>query len=202
MEEDSFAENFTAAMDCRGVYLGQALAKKLECSGQKKLLDIGGGSGIYACSIVAQHPHLNAAVYEKAPVDKIAATLIQKRGFAEKVSTIQGDMFAEELPGGFDLHLISNVLHDWNEKSVRGLLGKSHRALEKEGRLVIHDVHINEDKSGPLSHAAYSSLLMHSSEGKCYSTSELYPMLDELGFRGMQLTETVVDRSFIIARKR
>jgi len=201
MEEDAFAQSFTAAMDCRGVYLGQAAAKKLNCAGRKRLLDIAGGSGIYACSIVAHHPHLSATVFEKPPVDKVAARAIEKRGLTEKVSVVAGNMFTEELPGGYDLHFISNVLHDWNEPTVRSLLAKSAKALESGGMLVIHDVHINEDKSGPLPNASYSALLMHSTEGKCYSLSELYPMLREFGFKDLRFTETAADRSLITAIK-
>jgi hypothetical protein len=34
METESFANSFTAAMDCRGIYLGQALATRLDLSGR------------------------------------------------------------------------------------------------------------------------------------------------------------------------
>ena len=62
METESFAASFTAAMDCRGRYLGQALADALDLSGTHRLLDIGGGSGIYACACCARHPGLSAVV--------------------------------------------------------------------------------------------------------------------------------------------
>ena len=201
MEDDTFAQNFTAAMDCRGVFLGQALAKAHDFAGYTKLLDIAGGSGIYACSIVTHHAHLSAAVYEKSPVHRVAAAAIARRGFSERVRVIEGDMFKAQLPGGFDLHLISNVLHDWNEKTVAALLAKSHAALEPGGMLIIHDVHINEEKSGPLPNAAYSAMLMHATDGKCYSLSELCPMLLELGFKHLNFTATAADRSTVSAIK-
>lgn len=201
MEEPAFAESFTAAMDCRGVYLGQALAKTLDCSGSQRLLDIAGGSGIYSCSLAAHYPQLSAAVFEKTPVHNVAAAAIAKRGFSQRVHVIEGDMFAVPLPEGFDLHLISNVLHDWNETVVRSLLKKSFAALNPGGTLVIHDVHINREKTGPLPAAAYSAMLMHSTEGKCYSISELFPWLQEVGFRHPQFKPTAADRSIITAQK-
>ena len=201
MEDDAFAENFTAAMDCRGVYLGQALAKTVDLKRFKRLLDVAGGSGIYACSIVAHYQSIRAAVFEKRPVDKVAKRSIEKRGFAQKVEVIAGDMFKQELPGGYDLHLISNVLHDWNEATVKELLAKSYRALDPRGMLLIHDVHINAEKSGPLPNAAYSAMLMHSTEGKCYSTSELYPILEQTGFSQPKLVPTAADRSVLTATK-
>ena len=62
MEREDFAASFTAAMDCRGVLLGPAMAKQLDLAKSHALLDVAGGSGIYACSVVARHPHVRAAV--------------------------------------------------------------------------------------------------------------------------------------------
>src|SRR5262249_54661673 len=39
MENESFADQFTAAMDCRGVFLGPALAAHLDCEPRRHLLD-------------------------------------------------------------------------------------------------------------------------------------------------------------------
>jgi hypothetical protein len=201
MEDEAFANQFTAAMDCRGVYLGPAVARNLDCRGCSRLLDVAGGSGIYACAVVAKHPHLMATVLEKPPVDGVARRAIEKRGFSDRVSVLAGDMLKEELPSGFDLHLLSNVLHDWDVPVVRQLLAKSFRALELGGMLVIHDAHLNETKSGPLPVAKYSALLMHSSEGKCYSLGELRGFLAETGFTDLRFQETAADRSIITVRK-
>jgi predicted O-methyltransferase YrrM len=201
MERPEFAEQFTAAMDCRGVFLGQALAKKLPLDDTRALLDIAGGSGIYACALVARHPHLRAAVFEKPPVDRIARESIARRGFGEKVEVIAGDMFTHDLPSGFDAHLISNVLHDWDEPVVHQLLAKSHAALPEGGLLIIHDAHLNAEKTGPLPVAQYSALLMHSTEGKCYSIGEMRTYLHNTGFEWMRHEATAADRSYILARR-
>ena len=201
MEEEAFARQFTAAMDCRGVYLGQAAAKALDLHEHKQLLDVAGGSGIYACCIVARHAHLRAAVFEKPPVDQVARDAIAQRGFAERVAVVAGDMFAGELPRGFDVHFISNVLHDWDVPVVGQLLAASFKALPPGGQLVIHDAHINADKSGPLPVAAYSAMLMHSTEGKCYSVAEMESYLREAGFAEMRFIPTAADRSVITAKK-
>jgi predicted O-methyltransferase YrrM len=201
MEDETFANNFTAAMDCRGAYLGAAVARNLDGAGFKRLLDVAGGSGIYACAIAAKLPHLLATVFEKPPVDAVARRAIEKRGFTDRVSVSAGDMFKEELPRGFDAHLISNVLHDWDEPVVKQLLAKSFRALDSGGLLIVHDAYINETKSGPLPVAKYSALLMHSTEGKCYSLGEMRGYLTEAGFTGMAFKETAADRGTLTVRK-
>src|SRR4029453_18985642 len=86
MEDPRFAEEFTAAMDCRGGYLAPALARNVSFEGTRTLLDVAGGSGIYACAISALHEHVRAAVFEKPPVDEVTAEMIGRRGFADRVS--------------------------------------------------------------------------------------------------------------------
>ena len=201
MLTDGFATTFTAAMDCRGFYLGAAMAQKIDPRGRTRLLDIAGGSGIYACAIAARHPHLRATVFERPPVDAIARTMIQKRGYADRVAVVAGDMFIDPLPSGHDMHLFSNVLHDWDVEKVRPLLAASFAALPPGGLLVIHDAHLNADKTGPLPVAAYSALLMSVTEGKCYSIAEMEGLLAEAGFSSFHFEPTAADRSILTAQK-
>lgn len=201
MEDETFARRFTAAMDCRGVYFAQALAKKLDLSNRNRVLDIGGGSGIYACSLAAQNPAISAAVLDQEPVDRIAGKLIAERGFSDRVDVIAGNMF-DGMPGGFDVHLFSNVLHDWGVKEVATLLAKSHDSLGSGDLLVIHDAFIHAEKNGPLHVAEYSALLMHSTQGKCYSTKEYADFLTDAGFEPGGYQDTVAARGFMTAVRR
>ena len=201
MEREDFATQFTASMDCRGVYLAQALAKNTDLGRHSRLLDIAGGSGIYACSLAAHNPRLQATVLEKKPVDAIASKAIARRGFADRVSVVVADMFRASLPGDHDLHLFSNVLHDWDEPLVKELLAKSFAALPPGGMVLIHDMHISADKTGPLYVAAYSVMLATLTEGKCYSVAEMTSLLTGAGFRDIHFTPTAADRSVITARK-
>ena len=201
METEEFATSFTAAMDCRGVFLAQAAAKQLDLNARRALLDIAGGSGIYACSFCAHFPNLRATVLEKPPVDQITAQAIAKRGFRARVSVLASDMLNAPLPTGYDVHLFSNVLHDWDGPVVRELMARSFAALAPGGVLVIHDAHLNEDKSGPLHVAEYSTMLMHSTEGRCYGVGEMREFLTEAGFANVQFTPAAASRSVITAEK-
>ena len=110
-------------------------------------------------------------------------------------------MFVDGLPAECDAHLFSNVLHDWDEPLVRKLLAKSFEFLPRGGMLIIHDAHINAEKTGPLPVAAYSALLMNICEGKCYSTAEMGGYLQQAGFAEINYFPTAADRSVMTARK-
>jgi hypothetical protein len=189
-------------MDSRGVYLAQAVGKAIDLTHRRHLLDIAAGSGVYACSLVTHHPHLAATVFEKPPVDKIAARAIAQRGCSGTVNVVAGDMLAGPLPVGADVHLYSNVLHDWDEPVVRQLLGQSFDALPPGGLVVIHDAFLHPAKDGPLHVAEYSVLLMHSSEGRCYSTREMAQYLTDAGFRDASYRDTAAARGVMTATKR
>ena len=201
METEAFAAQFTAAMDCRGVYLAQAVAKALDLSQRRKLLDIAGGSGVYACSIVTHHPELSAAVFEKPPVDGIATRAIANRGCSDRVTVVAGDMLVGPLPDDADVHLYSNVLHDWDEPIVRKLLDTSFKALAAGGLIVIHDAFLNAARNGPLHVAEYSVLLMHSTEGRCYGTGEMAQYLTDAGFRDAAYRDTAAARGIMTATR-
>ncbi len=201
MESDDFSQSFTEGMNSRGKYLADGLLDTVDLKAYKKILDIGGGSGIYSVTLLSNNLGLSAAIFEKPPVDKIALYTVNKSGLSNRIKVVPGDMFKDRFPGGYDVHFISHVLHDWDFKEVRFILKNSFENLERGGMIIIHDAHINDTKTGPVSVAEYSVLLMLLSEGKCYSTSEMKEVLVEIGFEDIQYRPTVLNRSVITGVK-
>ncbi|MBN1842599.1 MAG: methyltransferase, partial [Deltaproteobacteria bacterium] len=200
MQDPKFADFFTAAMDSRGAFLAHRLAERFDLSRHDALLDIAGGSGIYACSIARVNSHLAATVLEIPPVDLAATRSIASKGMSSRVNVIAGNMF-DGLPIGYDIHLFANAFHDWDMDSVQKLSTNSFRSLPREGMIAVFDAHLNQFKNGPLSVAEYSCLLMHSTEGKCYSTREIGNILTSAGFNQIEVTDVAADRTLITGKK-
>jgi predicted O-methyltransferase YrrM len=188
-------------MDCRGLYLAQSVAAAVDLGPHHHLLDIAGGSGVYACALAAHNPHLRATVLDKPPVDRIAAAAIARRGLTSRVSVHASDMLVDPLPSVADVHLFSNVLHDWDEPVVRQLLERSFAALPPGGLVIVHDAFLNAEKTGPLHVAEYSVLLMHACEGRCYSIAEMETFLTAAGFIGSAYVNGSAARGIMTARK-
>jgi SAM-dependent methyltransferase len=201
MTTERFAEEFTAVMDTRGRITAQALATRLDLPGNARVLDVAGGSGVFACALAARHPSLEAVVFEKPPVDRVAARAIEARGYSGRVSVMAGDMLAGPLPPGFDVHLFSNVLHDWDEDVVRDLLRRSAAALRPGGIIIVHEMFLDDSKSGPLAAAEYSVLLMHVTQGRCYAAAEMIGWLEQAGFLEPRIVEGALGRSAIVATR-
>lgn len=201
MDDERFAEYFLNAIDSRNAYLAFAVAEHAPLHKGNRLLDIGGGSGIYACALAERDPSVRATVMEKAPVDAIARRAIERRGLGGRVSVRSGDMFGGDLPAGYDVHLYSNVVHDWSEAVVSRLLRASFDALPEGGRIILHDAFLGESGAGPRAVAEYSVLLMAFTAGRCYSIAEMRALLEDAGFVDVECRPTVVHRSLMVATR-
>lgn len=201
MRDPEFADQFTKAMDSRGTFLARELAKRIDLSHYHSLLDIGGASGVYASAFSKENSHLRSSVFEIVPVDEAARRAVKAKGMEHAVTVIQGNMF-EAIPEGYDVHLLSNTLHDWSVESNRVIISNSFKSISSPGCLIVFDAHLNDDLHGPLSVAEYSCLLMHSTEGRCYTKKEIRELLRSVGFMDIKQLDLPADRSAIIAFKR
>jgi predicted O-methyltransferase YrrM len=201
MEREEFADKFISGMDGRAAYFAPPLTSAFDFSKYKSILDVGGATGIYSAAVIAKYPYIKAAVFEKPPTDKVARYAISKRMMTDKITVISGNMFEDELPKEYDIHLYSHVLHDWDTEQNKHIIKNSFRNLNGGGIIMIHDAHLNKEKSGPLSVAEYSIFLMFASYGKCYSIRELEELLLEAGFTDISLNPTIGNRSIITGRK-
>jgi hypothetical protein len=102
-------------------------------------------------------------------------------GVADRLECRPGDMFRDSPPGGVDVVLLSNILHDWDVPECRSLVSGCACALDPGGRLLVHDVFLDDDLGGPLPIALYSAALFRLTEGRAYSAAEYRTWLAEAG---------------------
>ena len=126
---------------------------------------------------------------------------IEKRGISDRIAVVAGDMFLDEIPSESDAHLYSNVLHDWAEGEVRVLLQRSYASLPTGGMLIVHDAFLNVAKDGPLHVAEYSVMLMHATQGRCYSSREIGDWAEACGFHSISYRDTAAARGVLTALK-
>jgi hypothetical protein len=80
----------------------------------------------------------------------MARERIAAAGLDEVIDTIGGDFRADDaLPQGHDVILLSMILHDWDEATGRALLRKCWNALEPGGTVVICELLLNPERTGP-----------------------------------------------------
>ena len=123
---------------------------------------------------------IGAIVWDRPEVLKVTAEFAATHGVADRLECRPGDMFADAVPPA-DVVLLSNVLHDWDMLECRNLVSQCAAALPRGGRLLIHEVFLNNALDGPLPIALYSAALFCVTEGRAYSAAEYRGWLKEAG---------------------
>lgn len=179
---------------------GVAIAEHRFLSSVQRLLDVGAGSCSITCAIASKLPALAVTAFDVPVVCELAPETLAEFGLQDKVQLMTGDMF-RELPDGFDAHLFSNILHDWDWDSCRWLAKKSFAALPPGGRILINEVPINENRDGPLFAACFTVAMLIREKGKQYALSEFEAMLTEAGFIDFEAEQVFGYYHLITAKK-
>ncbi len=192
MEAEASARQLTLALCGRAKNVAPALAQHAGLDDAKLLLDIGGGTGIYAIACLQKHPNLKAVVLDRPEVLKVAAEFAAEYGVADRLELQPSDMFTDDFPAGADAILLSNILHDWDVPECRQLVKRCADALVPGGRLLIHDVFLNDELDGPLPIALYSASLFSLTEGRAYSAGEYRSWISDAGLLPKEVVRTLV----------
>lgn len=202
MEGEEGARFFTMALAGRARNVAPALAEAVPLEGARRLVDVAGGTGVYAVALARRNPLLRAVVWDRPEVLRVAADFVSEPGLAGRVELRAGDMFTDPFPEGADVALLSNVLHDWAEPECEAILRRCAEGLPRGGRLLVHDVFLDDDLGGPLPVALYSAALFSVTEGRAYSVAEYRGMLDRCGFSATQVVPTRVHAGVLVAVRR
>lgn len=192
MESEASARRLTLALAGRAKNVAPVLARNLPVENAKVVLDVGGGTGIYSIALLQRHPNLRAIVFDRAEVLKVAAEMAKAYVVADRIDLVAGDMFADPFPVEADIVLLSNILHDWDVPECEKLIERCAAATRPGGRVVIHDVFLDDDLCGPLPLALYSAALFTMTEGRAYSAAEYREMLTRAGLKPEAVVPTLI----------
>jgi precorrin-6B methylase 2 len=184
------ARHIAAFMHSHSVASSKAVARLQVFGELASLLDVGGGSGVFSIEIARAHPRLKATIMEIETMGTAAQAYIDKAGLDAQVSTVAVDMFRQDWPTGHEAHFFSNIFHDWSDKTCRMLADKSFAALPSGGRIMLHEILMNDDGTGDLVPAAFSMLMLLGTRGKQFSLPELRTFLEGAGFVDIQSERT------------
>lgn len=197
-DEDFFEKNeenaeltkaFTRAMHSKSLASSSYWTKNLDLSSYRCLLDIGGGSGAHSISAVQAWPHLQAIVYDRPFVCEVADEFIKNSHQESRIKTHVGDIWHDSFPES-DVHFYCDIFHDWTIEKCKFLAKKSFESLPPGGRIIIHELLFNDDKSGPVSVAAYNIVMLLWTQGQQFSQKEICEILVEVGFVDVKVSST------------
>lgn len=122
----------------------RVVLENVDFTNVKKLLDLGGGHGLYAIAFTKLNENLQAFVFDLPPVTQKTKYFIEKYG-ASRVDIIPGDFFKDEIGSGYDV-----IFSSFNPGGkVPSLIPKIAEALNPGGVFITRQVPDEKTKSSP-----------------------------------------------------
>ena len=105
----------------------------------RRLLDVGGGHGLYAVELCYRRPDLAATVFDHPEALAVAREEAAAVGLGDRVRTRGGDYWVDDLGEGYDVALLFNVIHAHDGAEIVELFGRVADALVPGGRIAVLD---------------------------------------------------------------
>jgi hypothetical protein len=186
--------------------------------GVKTALDLGGGPGTYSIEMAKRG--VNVTLLDRPETIEIARRVIGKeitkeniipprpplekggeggfeKYFQKKINFIEGDFIYDDIGKGYDLIFASQIIHSNSAKDNLTLIKKCRNALNREGRIVVQEFYISDDRTHPLHSALFSvNMVVNTPGGRCYSPKEIKGWLRKAGLKDIR--EKVIEDSVLI----
>jgi len=156
----------------------------------RRLLDVGGGEGLFAERAALRAPRLHCTVFDLPAVAQRARTRLACSVVGARMEVVGGDFFADPLPGGADLATLLRVVHDHEDDAALDLLRRVRTALVPGGTLLVAEPMADTAGARAMGDAYFGIYLYAMGQGRPRSRHELTRLLREAGFERVRALAT------------
>jgi SAM-dependent methyltransferase len=193
---------FIAAMHERATPQAPAIVKLLDLANVRRCLDIGGGSGAYSMELVRAKKSIRAVVFDLPAVLPLAKNYVRQAGLLERFDFIGGDFHRDDWGKGYDLILLSAIVHMNGPEENQRLVAKAARSLNRGGQLVIQDFIMGPDRTRPAAGAVFAlNMLVATARGDTFTAGEVRGWMRAAGLKKIIHQSTPFDASIMIGKK-
>jgi hypothetical protein len=143
-EHPDAAETFQQAMTANTARSGAAITQVYDFSGLERVVDIGGGHGLFLATILQAYPTLIGVLFDQPEVVAGASRTLAAAGVADRCEIVNGDFFSE-VPQGGNLYLLRQIIHDWDDERATLILANCRRAMPASGKVLVIEGMLSED---------------------------------------------------------
>jgi len=184
---DWYAQNpgeagfFNAAMGNLSALAAGELVQVYDFSAVRTVADVGGAHGVLLAAVLRANPAARGILFDLPHVIATARDVIAAEGLADRCELVSGDFFAA-VPDGADLHLLKQIVHDWDDERATRLLSNCHRALTSGGKLLLVEMVVPADNRPSPAQAMDLNMLVILG-GRERTEAEYRRLLADAGFR-------------------
>ncbi|MTI43612.1 ubiquinone/menaquinone biosynthesis C-methylase UbiE [Roseibium hamelinense] len=182
---------------------GRTLAKLVDLSQTRSLLDVGGGTGAFSISLCEAYPELKSTILDFPNVAKVGEEFIKKAGLSDRVWYQPGNALDDVWPAEADAVLMSYLFSGVPGKAIPGLVKNAMVTLPPGGHFMVHDFMVSGERTGPklaalwqLQHTAFNP------HAKSITSDYVSDLMEAAGFEDVNTREMIPGMTTLVwARK-
>ncbi len=201
LDKKQLHRTFIKAMHNLGL-LGEAEALKnaVDLSGCKRLVDVGGGSGIYSVFLCRKFPELHANILDKRETLAITNQIISLYEESKRIILREADIIKDSYGLSVDAVLLSDVIYD--ETEALSILERARECLCRNGILMIRGYYFNSERSGPIWGSLFAlGQLAFDPRRNILTVSELENIVCRFGFTLIK-SAPLTERSYLLTYRK
>ncbi len=114
----------------------------------QRMLDLGGGHGMFALYTVNAHPFMKGIVFDRPAVVEIAREFIREYGMEDRLDVAPGDYMADDIGTDYDLIWASATLN-FAKGNMDFLIDKIYRAVKPGGYFISFQDGMTHERTKP-----------------------------------------------------
>lgn len=133
-----------------------AVIEAYDFSTTNTIVDVGGGNGGFLAVVLAENPAMRGTLLDEE------SALVQAPGVLGPLMarcTIEPGNFFARIPGGRDIYVLCQILHDWNDDRCERILANCRTAMKTESRLLIIE-RVLTDEGDPMNYLSDMEMMV------------------------------------------
>jgi len=194
--------DFILGMNDIAKFSAQEVLGAVDLSSYRHFLDLGGGPATYPIALLQRFPDMKATLFDRPDVIGIAREQVAQAGLEDRVDYLGGDMTADGLGSGYDLVLISNIIHMFGPEANRSVVQRCFEAMAPGGLLIIKDFLVDDGRTGPPFSLIFAlNMLVGTDKGDTYTFSEVEDWTHAAGFTNGRAIDLTAQSRLWLAEK-
>jgi 2-polyprenyl-3-methyl-5-hydroxy-6-metoxy-1,4-benzoquinol methylase len=167
-----------------------------------RLLDLAGSHGLMGATVARKYPGMRVTVLDLPAALDHARRLAQHEGHADLVEHRPGNLLTDDLGSGWDVVLLSNILHHFKPDDVTKIMKRAHDALSPNGTVAVWELERPSPNKKPSEGDGVALFFRLTSSASAYSGEEYSQWLATAGFTRTRIVRPAMRPGAVIVHGR
>ncbi|NSC25477.1 hypothetical protein FM076_31720 [Streptomyces albus subsp. chlorinus] len=200
-QHEGTAKRFQRTMNAGNMFFPQ-VPEVFDFSGDKMVVDIGGGGGDLLAAILKATPDARGTLFDRTHMMPAASKHLADTVGLDRVQLVAGDMF-DGVPTGGDVYTLCRILAGWDDDAVVKVFEHCRRGMvDSSSRLIIFDRVVDDAEHSPILPPLWDLHLLMTTGGRHRTVSRFTELLNRAGLDVERVAELPMDTTALIAAPR